>query len=511
MARINEHCPPRIHSVLPIIKGKWFNETDLQEILSFYDIKVENKYIDHCSPKDDLVQVNCSKQNDAGVYMYSKGLCKSDCPNYSTCNIKDIPKNICNSWQTKNYFDEYLSNNNWTIDQKDFTYQNADYGAVMYFYNNSFKGAYAEKKVMVNLLNKSSISLFHGDDTEIKLQELKQFNGFLTSLLNAEVGVEVIAFISYIQSEPKLKIEGTDTDIAKAIYRMTCIGLIEDFTQDYSQSQYRIVSIRRKEGEYYEALENFLRRYYTADRAHEEIKNVYHYKLNLVSENALQNEIYRCLGYLTEFVYDKISTKRKRAINDMRNFCLQGIDESKDWKEINEELKDSIYFYFNSKYAKDDNLAANGESYSLTKDTNGGKESSVDILFKYLGINEPDIIGSNMPIDNVKHLQGAVRLIRRSLTDQNPSISLLNTFCLLFLGTKDNENLEHELHDSYIEGMTIFEDRIKNSVEFWDMFDKYNESISKFSNQEQLSNLKKEVILKIHSQKLKNITDQYLQ
>ncbi len=56
----------------------------------------------------------------------------------------------------------------------------------------------------------------------------------------------------------------------------------------------------------------------------------------------------------------------------MRNFCLSGIDESKDWKVINEELKDYIYYYFNSKFARDDYIADNGESFSLTEDTEKG-------------------------------------------------------------------------------------------------------------------------------------------
>ena len=38
----------------------------------------------------------------------------------------------------------------------------------------------------------------------------------------------------------------------------------------------------------------------------------------------------------------------------MRNFCISGINQNKNWKDINEVLKDFIYYYFNSKYAKPD-------------------------------------------------------------------------------------------------------------------------------------------------------------
>ena len=83
-------------------------------------------------------------------------------------------------------------------------------------------------------------------------------------------------------------------------------------------------------------------RYYSEERAENEVEKA--------SVRKGQNEIHKCLGYLTEFIYDKVALKRKRAIDDMRNFCLVGIDDTKDWKEINEDLKDEIYYYFNSKF-----------------------------------------------------------------------------------------------------------------------------------------------------------------
>src|SRR5690606_40842452 len=148
-------------------------------------------------------------------------------------------------------------------------------------------------------------------------------------------------------------------------------------------------------------------RYYSAERAEEEIKKVPHLKG--------ENEIHKCLGYLTEFIYDKIEVKRKRAIDDIRNFCIQGINNNKNWLETNEDLKDFIYYYFNSKYAKDDYETENGEPFSLTTDSDRGKISSFEILFKYLRVINEDVYGSGgSQKDSVKHLQGAVRLIRRN-------------------------------------------------------------------------------------------------
>lgn len=85
-----------------------------------------------------------------------------------------------------------------------------------------------------------------------------------------------------------------------------------------------------------------------------------------------------------------------------------------------------------------------------------------------------DVVGSNgTPKDNIKHLQGAVRLIRRSLTGENATLSMLNAFCLLYLGTNNNETLEQELQDSYVEGYQNFNDTIDKKI-FYQQINKYN-------------------------------------
>jgi superfamily II DNA helicase RecQ len=510
LSRINEKCPaPTFH--ISEIKNRWYHTADLQTIIKHYNLKIDNKYIDICSPQHDQVQIDCEKKNTYDEFILRKGSCKTDCSDEANCNVKDIPRYIRNRWQSIKELESYKNEQNIKIDKKHIRYQNADYESVMYFYNSSFKGADIENWFMIDLLSSKPVTVFYGNDAEKKPTELFAANGFLTSLMNATEDKEVVSFIPYIKSDKGLKIQGNDMDIAKAIYRLTCIGLIEDFTNDYNHNQFRIVAKKKKEGEYYNGLERFLHRYYTEERAEQEIILAKNFKLEIESDNELKNEIHRCLAFLTHFVYTKISVKRKRAIDDMRNFCIQGIDEAKDWKLRNEELKDFIYYYFNSKYAKEDYIADNGELYSLTVDTDYGKISDSDILFKYLKVIEDELVGVGVPIDNVKHLQGAVRLLRRSLTDENPTLSLLNAFCLSFLGTKNNQNLENELLLSYKEGMEEFENRIDDPVVFWKLFDNFNFVISPFPKNKQLSQLKQEIMLSIHGKTLKNITEKYMQ
>ncbi len=386
-------------------------------------------------------------------------------------------------------------------------YSDVDKDVVMYFHNNTFKGATHEKQVMNDLLSIKDIDYFISDDDAIEELKTETVPGFLDILLNSKPNRNIVSFISYNDNPTHTGIDKYEY-VAKAIYRMTCIGVVDDFTQDYSNKRFRIVTNRKADGDYSECLKDFLMRYYSVERAEEEIQ-----KVPLLKGN---NEIHKCLGYLTEFIYDKIEVKRKRAIDDIRNFCIQGINDNKNWLETNEDLKDFIYYYFNSKYAKDDYMTENGEPFSLTSDTDFGKEGSIEILMKYLRVVDDDVYGSSgSPKDSIKHLQGAVRLIRRSLTDKNPALAMLNAFCIAYLGTNNNEVLEQELENSYKEGYRDFYTSNNNKELFY-------ENIEIFKQKLQLNHISKKMLremhyweteceLDIHQNWLNNFTKSYTQ
>nr|MBP7215615.1 ATP-dependent DNA helicase RecQ [Candidatus Kapabacteria bacterium] len=386
-------------------------------------------------------------------------------------------------------------------------FQNVDKDVQLFFHNSNFRGIQHETNVLDQLLNVSQISYIVPNNNINTFHTTNIVTGFLTTLLNSQVGSESIFFISYNDNVNYVGLDKYEY-IAKAIYRMCCIGLIDDFTQDYYNNQFRIVAKRKAAGEYYQSLKRFLMRYYSEDRAEQEIQNV------IQNQNG-NNEVYKCLGYLTEFIYDKIAVKRKRAIDDMQAFCIQGIDNTRDWKEVNEDLKDFIYYYFNSKYAKTGYTASNAEPFSLVDDTDKGKESPSDIVLKYMRVIDIDdkAFGpGETPKDNIKHLHGAVKLIRRSLTDTNPALDLLNAFCLFYLGTNDNETLEKELKTSYKDGIIGFSERLDNYSEFWNFFEEYHENISSKAKEypiENLNNIKDELIAEIHAKIVRSLTNKY--
>ena len=475
---------------IPIIKNSWFNKGGLQEVIQKYNLKIPKEYIVTASPSKDLAKLYC----DFNDSMFQKDQCEvMKCKQISKCEIKNISLES-KGWKTEDEIKTKLIEQDRKLNKKHLKYLSADYATVMYFFNINFKGAIIEEENMQNLLNVSPVKV------EIN-KTLFPKTGFIESLTGVKDNEKVIVYVPYIKGD-------NDTDISKAIYRMCCIELIEDFTQDYVNNQFRIVVRKKESGQYFKGLRKFLLRYYTNDRALAELEKAKNYSVK-ANKIPIITEIDRCLTYLTEFVYDKISEKRKRAIDDMRNFCIEGADESKSWIERNEDLKDFIYYYFNSKYAKTDYIADNGEPYSLTNDTDGGKISNPEVVLKYLKVTTDKIIGVGTPIDNVKHLQGAVRLIKRSLTDSNPTLLLLNAFTLLYLGTRNNNNLEVELRDSYLDGMSEMAERMEYDVSFWKLFSDFNSNIGNDIEYQNFEQLKTEAKLMIHSNKLKEIADKY--
>ncbi|MCF0174895.1 MAG: DEAD/DEAH box helicase [Bacteroidaceae bacterium] len=510
LERINPNCPVSQFPMM-LIKGKWFKAGDLDEIIARYNLHIDDEYIDTFTPDRDMVKLRCEVCNtrfalglcNETCNRCEKGPCQASCSLFNQCQLRTVPKEA-KGFQYIEDLRTILSQNGLSIPTKNLEYQNVDYETVMFFYNNNFKGSLIEKRTMHELLSKSAIQIFNGNDAEMK--ETREVSDFLKVLLESHVGTDLVAFIStktvgtyygryvYVNRSnsntsqisdvktgisEEVKTEEIDihrdkADVAKAIYRMCCIGLIDDFTEDYTHNSYRVVAVRKEDGDYYKGLQRYLERYYSKEKAAEEIAKVPSYRGG--------NEVHRCLGYLTEFIYDKIAVKRKRAIDDIRTFCMLGADGRVDWKDSNEVMKDFIYYYFNSKYARRNfeypDLEGDNK-FSLTMETDDGKKSSFKTVLKYMRVVDDDITSqdSSSQIDNVKHLQGAVRLIRRSLTDNNPTIDLLNAFCLLFLDVGDNENLLKELKESYINGYSELHKKYSDQDEFFSIIKEYHKNL----------------------------------
>ena len=302
------------------------------------------------------------------------------------------------------------------------------------------------------------------------------------------------------------KRDKADTD--KAIYRLCCIGLVEDVTIDYLSETYELKIHKQTDEEFKAHMFDFFRKYYSSEQAQKRVDEI-------ESQDG-RNYLDKCLGYLTKFVYQNLEKKRYRAIEDMRIACKDSILKRKetgndDW------LKEFIHLYFNSKYAREgysvevlDNKKMVEKPYSLTNDTDNQGRDDFDIVKKYIEITNKDASGSE--VDNVKHLYGATLLSLRAHPD-NAALQLLFAYCVTFLGAGTNEALRLDAIKNYHEGFMSLSE--KDGIDVWDCIDEYTAMIKPKVHDQQLEESlveqgKNSILLFIHEKKFNEITNKYL-
>lgn len=421
----------------------------------------------------------------------------------------------------------------------------ADYTNNKFFYDSNFLGEEFELFVMELLMNNLQVKISNEEFEGIDVPHIVDTQGIVRFIKSYEIGHVLTYYVSYEEDEQVLdrynqylvaklmpvfetanakKIKtakgfGFIKDygsakykdaIQKAIYRMCVIGLIDDFTEDYSKRTFRITTICQDESEYYEHLRLYYRKYYSAERVESMMTEV----------KALANTegvIMACLKHLTSFIYKSIADKRARGILDMEQFCNMAISSRQDWKETNEELKDFIYYYFNSKYAREgfvtyDSKLQQDVPFSLKDDTNHDGHSedeitSFDLVRKYMRVVDSEIVNNDSQMDNIKHLQGAVRLIRRAIAEMNPVLNLLNVFCILYLGLEANEMLEDELYNDYKAVYEQYMDEGKSALidEFTQLLIKH----AALKDKEYINKIQLAIQLEEHVKAFSNIKNKY--
>lgn len=423
----------------------------------------------------------------------------------------------------------------------------ADYTNNKFFYDSNFLGEEFELYVMELLMNGLNIRISNEEIAGIEMLKYGNSKGILQYINRYAKGTTLTYYVLYEEDEHVL--DGYNTylkkrqmplfstrnaknakndrgfsyirdygsaeykdAIQKAIYRMCIIGLIDDFTEDYAQKTFRITTVCQDESHYYDYLSQYYRKYYSEDRVDTMINEVRHMAAN-------NGVIMACLKHLTSFIYRSIADKRARGILDMEQFCNMAINSGKDWKETNEDLKDFIYYYFNSKYARDgfvtyDSSVGQDIPFSLKDDTNydihsESEISDFNLVRKYVRVVDPVIVNNDSQIDNIKHLQGAVRLIRRSVAEINPVLNLLNIFCILFLGQQENEMLEQELYDDYKAVMRLYASQGKLGLlnEYTDLLLQHNAILSE--DKAYIEKIQLAIQLEEHVAELNRINQKY--
>lgn len=297
-----------------------------------------------------------------------------------------------------------------------------------------------------------------------------------------------------------MKRDKDDTD--KAIYRMCCIGLVEDVTIDYLAQTYELKVKKQTDDEFKQHMLDFFRKYYSLEQAQRKVAEI--------DSQRGRNYLDKCLGYLTGFVYSSLEKKRYRAIEDMRIACEDGYahrqeDNNDDW------LKEFIHLYFNSKYART-GYQVNGSEYSLTEDTDQEGRDDFDVVKKYIEVIPLDS-SSGSEIDNVKHLYGATLLNLRAHPD-NAALQLLLAYCIAFQGPGANETLKANAYNGYVDGFISLYEKIGHSI--WPLVEEFNNHLKTKAHPDYdvkalIKDGQDALMLYIHGKELSSIASKYMQ
>ena len=213
-------------------------------------------------------------------------------------------------------------------------------------------------------------------------------------------------------------------DTEKAIYRLSTLGIIDDYTVNFSSNTFSLKGIKKTEKEYKDNLKGYLLKYYS-----EKTTSI---RLKTLSKIDEPTPIRKSLNFLVNFVYKEIQKKRQLAMQDMKTACRLGLEKG------SVELKDYIDLYFNSKYARAGYSYTNEKgkevNASLPDLTDNGKNDDLKWVWLFSEIVEEDPKAGQ--IDNIKHLRGACT---RMLNNQPDSYTLLllNAFALYMLEYKN--------------------------------------------------------------------------
>lgn len=254
----------------------------------------------------------------------------------------------------------------------------------------------------------------------------------------------------------------TQEDTAKAIYRLISIGIIDSYTIDYQNKLYTLVFKKKEDQAYFNSLETLIARYTSKNIAHERIKRLI-LESNQEIKSGTASVLSKCLEFLTNFIYDKIKSKRLQAIDDMVNLCDRAIT-IKDPVEQNQHIKDEIYYYFNAKYTRIGFTEKWIDKANQEMPVEISQRASMEDLKHELGIEETietflDLVENQNTgefMSNIKHLRGSTMRMIRSNHDM-PQYRILKAFSLFIL-SDSIQSLLKEASDEFLLGMTLWKE-----------------------------------------------------
>ena len=266
------------------------------------------------------------------------------------------------------------------------------------------------------------------------------------------------------EAKVKYYIPRNQDDTAKAIYRLTSIKIIDTYTIEYQQQVYKVMLSKKTDTQYFDNYQALVERYTSKEEAR---------KLRAECENDFKKSknatvISKCLEHLTNFIYDKIADKRKRAIDDMVGLCNETI-EITDPIEQSKKIKENIYYYFNAKYSREGNVAQTKTGETVDADLNKDFVDDLPIeetIWKYIE-NIIDYDDNGAIVNNIKHLRGATMRMLRG-TSGAPQFNILKSYSLYLLSPNSPQLVQEAIEE------------LKIGINSWSELEPYTFNFEKF-------------------------------
>ncbi len=260
-------------------------------------------------------------------------------------------------------------------------------------------------------------------------------------------------------------------DTFRAVYRLSTIGLIGDYTVDYNAGVIRADVQNLGAAGFIQELQEYIGRYVAPERAREIPEEV--------MQHPGENVIQKCLGFLVDFVYETIAQKRKMAASVMEEAIQEGIEQG------DEAFRRRVNTYFDSRYLP------------VLQRRVQDREFDLELVWEFI----EETGGTD---DDVNHLRGACDRLLSEYTE-NGALYLLRAYtrCLM-----DGGKIR-EFREDFREGWRLFREvKGLSQAEYTRALSKYRNMLSGLDNR--LQGALDEEIARAHASWLKAFNSEFL-
>lgn len=296
-------------------------------------------------------------------------------------------------------------------------------------------------------------------------------------------------------------------DVLRIIYRLYSIQFISDYTIDYNKSLVTISINRNDKNFYIDATNHHLLKYLSKEKTQIKIEEL----RKKCTDLGVFKTIKQSVKVILEFTYTDIVKKRKQAIEDIKKFITESIEQNVETdlkfknSNYNSHFKELMYYYFNAKYAKS-GFIEDGEDRSLIDNFRNVEFKDWDIFEKYTTV----LNDKASFINECKMMRGSCKRIWRSIAaeDEKEEYVLKLLYAYASFGLNNSFYFE-EAERYFMEGFEILYYKCLNYKEFENKLNEFLEILSKSvkyeHSKEYIRRIKHKLMLKISTKNVQNL------